>query len=897
MKVPGMPSEDCPHCLNAGGKGAVMKANKGMWVPYEPTNLKKPFRHDAGLCGDPIAQKGPHDHEIGGAWGFPKSPITATYKTGSVVEFIVDLTTNHQGYFEYFLCDATKCGGDISVECFKKGHCHQLMREKTPHCESSQSMECAPVDPAYPGRWYIGCRKGGHVGEDFVGGRSMRYHLPKGFSTKHAVLQWYWVTANSCNPPGFLDFFENHPMDKWGKCGGDGGTIGGRNTGTAECGGKISPEEFWNCADIEINDSGKPSDGDVNEMEVPKAAEKKEDPEEKPTMAVEKKEGEEKPPILVKEVEEVKKLLKHIPEHKIPYAVLDKPAAPTSMMKTANKYPLKFFHIIQHKGSAVPTARHEGGLAYVNGHVYLMGGRGKKEMYSFDTASRKWKALGFPPQGEMHHFQAVSLGDTIYIAGAWYGEWPHEKKHKSMYSYNTMTKEWKGLPMPLAGRNRGAAAVGVYDGKIYMAAGSTGGHGESTKLLPYFDVFDPKLPAEGWKPLADIPHVRDHTAGAVVGKYFCLGGGRLGNKEMSGLGHPVLPIDCYNFHTSKWEIKAKLGAAFGRAGVAVAASCDGLMLIAGGESTGKASTRVDRFNPTTNEFLLPSHMEETRHGFGAATGDCSSGEVYVAAGAGSSGDKPERNTIEVLETGISKHTTPPKKMHPVHEPHVHRPSHVKKEHAKVHAPVRSHPMKHHKKVHKMKPHHGKATKRIVHKPRKNHRRKKVHGSKHRNPSHLKQAKKARHHHRKSNRMSPSRRGRKHRMSRKSKKKSKMNRRRNRRGSRKPRRRRRNRRRSRKSRHRRRTRRGSRKSRPRHRNRRSSRHRRRALRDRRRTSRNRRRTRRHRKRKYGWKHGRKCVLKWNQCGGMFYKGPTSCCRKRTRCVRINRYYSHCKKATM
>lgn len=248
------PRHDCPHCLNGGGKGAVMKAANGVWHPFEPLNKAAPFRHDSGMCGDAVS--GDKPHEKGGIYAYPKSPIMKTYKTGSVVEFVVDATTNHNGFYEFFICDATKCGGDINDLCFKQGHCHQLERVKTPECESQASLECGPIDPKHPGRWYVPCRKGGHVGEHFMGGPYMKYKLPAGFSTKHAVLQWYWVTANSCNPPGFVEYFKQFPMEGWGTCPGDGGALGGRNPTIVKCGGGNFPEEFWNCADVAVTNSG-----------------------------------------------------------------------------------------------------------------------------------------------------------------------------------------------------------------------------------------------------------------------------------------------------------------------------------------------------------------------------------------------------------------------------------------------------------------------------------------------------------------------------------------------------------------------------------------------------------------------------------------------------------------
>eukprot|EP00171_Calliarthron_tuberculosum_P008284 IDg8284t1 len=260
LNLPDMPADNCAHCLNGGGKGAVILAANNNWTPWEPLNTKQPFRLDSGLCGDAIRDAAPRAHEVGGKYGPPKSmPFVANYKAGGVIEITADLTTNHNGYFDFFICDVTKCGGDISEACFKKGHCHMLMRAKTPVCESQKSRECGPIDPKYPGRWYVPCRKGGHVGNHFMGGEYMRYQLPAGFKSDHAVLQWYWATANSCNPPGFKEYFERFPMPGWGQCPGDGGALGGRNPSIEPCGGKAFPEEFWMCADVQVTASGAPS--------------------------------------------------------------------------------------------------------------------------------------------------------------------------------------------------------------------------------------------------------------------------------------------------------------------------------------------------------------------------------------------------------------------------------------------------------------------------------------------------------------------------------------------------------------------------------------------------------------------------------------------------------------
>ena len=238
-----VPCDYCPHCLNAGGVGNVAQYAKNKWIPYNPI---RNFRSDHGLCGDPY--QGPHNHMKKGKYGpKPSKPFAAVYRRGQTVEFSVQLTANHDGFFEFYLCDVSKCGGDISERCFKEGKCRQLRRAQTPECESWSTNECAPIDKIYPGRWYLPCRAGSPHGR--FGGKYMRYKLPRNFKCKNCVLQWYWATANSCYPPGYLEYFQRNSNGVQKACG---STLGGRSQNLRKCGGGSFPEEYWMCADVRV---------------------------------------------------------------------------------------------------------------------------------------------------------------------------------------------------------------------------------------------------------------------------------------------------------------------------------------------------------------------------------------------------------------------------------------------------------------------------------------------------------------------------------------------------------------------------------------------------------------------------------------------------------------------
>ncbi|KAI0565198.1 Cellulose/chitin-binding protein [Gracilaria domingensis] len=267
----------CPHCLNGGGKGTVVSnlPSKG-WSVYEPTKNFFGTAGRSGLCGD---AKGSNDHMLGGQFmpynGVPK---VARWKKGQQVDFSAEIDTNHNGYFEFFLCNLDACGKpDLDASCFTNNHCVKLNRVPHPSCENPSEAtihECGPIDAAYPGRWYVPCRKTDHVGVHIVGGDSgtMRYQLPADMECKHCIVQWYWATANTCAPRGFKEYFVNYNFPFGTICDSDGGASGTYRADMVDCGGTASttiPEEFWSCADVQIGADGS----DAGSVPAPTASE------------------------------------------------------------------------------------------------------------------------------------------------------------------------------------------------------------------------------------------------------------------------------------------------------------------------------------------------------------------------------------------------------------------------------------------------------------------------------------------------------------------------------------------------------------------------------------------------------------------------------------------------
>ncbi len=237
------PAGSKSQALGAGLHSQMKAAGRRGWTLYEP--LKRNFRFRAGVCGDLLWGR---EHLRGGKY-YNGGKIFKTYRQGQVVSFDVAVTTHHNGFFVFYMCDVGKCGGEIGAKCFRRGHCHLLRRAWDRRCESRRDRGCAPIDPKYPWRWYLPCPSGK---TDLYGGGKMLYQLPKNLHCEHCVLQWYWASANTCNPPGLVKYFKGNRAPNWGKCKGQGDAVGGWRRWETPCGGRRFTEEYYQCADVKI---------------------------------------------------------------------------------------------------------------------------------------------------------------------------------------------------------------------------------------------------------------------------------------------------------------------------------------------------------------------------------------------------------------------------------------------------------------------------------------------------------------------------------------------------------------------------------------------------------------------------------------------------------------------
>jgi len=209
---PGIPPrETCPHCLNTKASNEICGRSPS---------------HNYDVWRDTRGNKIPWNPQ-------------ATYVQGQdiIIESWID--TNHAGHIDVFLCPD---GSDSTQSCFLNN----------PATMVQDLTDDGPNDPAWPGRGYLG-----------LGQRrkfQFKYRLPAGIKGDRVMMQWRYVTANSCLPPGY-----RNPSLRLK----DRGWL--RDENMADCewplnwtGARSSPQEpeqFWNCAEIKIipNDGSGPS--------------------------------------------------------------------------------------------------------------------------------------------------------------------------------------------------------------------------------------------------------------------------------------------------------------------------------------------------------------------------------------------------------------------------------------------------------------------------------------------------------------------------------------------------------------------------------------------------------------------------------------------------------------
>mmetsp|Transcript_51723 Transcript_51723/g.155239 ORF Transcript_51723/g.155239 Transcript_51723/m.155239 type:complete len:166 (-) Transcript_51723:6-503(-) len=122
--------------------------------------------------------------------------IQATYRESEVIELKTVLTAHHQGHFEFKACSQP----EPTQACF----------DANPLTFERDLLYDAPIDLNYPGRVYVAPPNvEGKVSGGNPPGMIFRHEfkLPDGLHGDKVLLQWHYITGNSCEDTGY----ENNP--------------------------------------------------------------------------------------------------------------------------------------------------------------------------------------------------------------------------------------------------------------------------------------------------------------------------------------------------------------------------------------------------------------------------------------------------------------------------------------------------------------------------------------------------------------------------------------------------------------------------------------------------------------------------------------------------------------
>jgi N-acetylneuraminic acid mutarotase len=270
----------------------------------------------------------------------------------------------------------------------------------------------------------------------------------------------------------------------------------------------------------------------------------------------------------------------------------------------------------------MPVARQELATGALNGKVYVIGGydglaNSTATVEVYNPITDTW-AFAHPIPFSVNHNSAAVAGGKLYSFGAGAGE---------VFVYDPNEDSWSGVASTHYIHSR-TAAVGVIDGKIYVAGGT------GTPTEREVEMYDPL--ANTWTIKASMSAGRNHTAGGVINGKFYVVGGRLGRGSTNVL-------EVYDPRTNTWSTRAPMPTI--RSGIAAAVVNDELWVF-GGEDVQNQSVNaeVEVYNPATDSWRQLPDMPLPRHGIWASV---IGNKIYIPGG-GAAADIAATNTNQIF---------------------------------------------------------------------------------------------------------------------------------------------------------------------------------------------------------------------------------------------------------
>ncbi|MPZ54461.1 MAG: hypothetical protein GEU79_17325 [Acidimicrobiia bacterium] len=247
------------------------------------------------------------------------------------------------------------------------------------------------------------------------------------------------------------------------------------------------------------------------------------------------------------------------------------------------------------------------------------------QVFHYDTGGDGWTELAPMPGGRERPSGVCTEDGRIHVIGGLVGQNPTN----SHYVYDIATDTWLEAAAPP--RNVWAAAAGVWDGKLYLAGGSSS---NSTTVGNTAEVNVYDIAADNWVEDTDpMPAPNNLMGYAQFGKYLYVVGGQ--GDDFPENQTTTLRLD---METGTWESGPEFTSA--RADIAFVATDSALYSIGGDADGGgvfDAVTTVERLNVTAwpeGEWteIDPLPVAVTALGGGACTDGFTGADIHSLGG-------------------------------------------------------------------------------------------------------------------------------------------------------------------------------------------------------------------------------------------------------------------------
>lgn len=158
----------------------------------DPEPEPDPFSLNRGGTAAQCGMVGDRNYDLpkNALGGLMKPTIQECYNAGSIIDISVTLTAYHGGHFEFHACPINH--GEVPTESCFKDHPLEFVEDV---------LNGAPKDPSYPSRAYIHGLTSMTLGEF-----KYKYKLPDNLIGELVLIQWYYITGNTCTDEGYADY-------------------------------------------------------------------------------------------------------------------------------------------------------------------------------------------------------------------------------------------------------------------------------------------------------------------------------------------------------------------------------------------------------------------------------------------------------------------------------------------------------------------------------------------------------------------------------------------------------------------------------------------------------------------------------------------------------------------